>query len=79
MLKHLHQPKNIIKKCIDAQVKYIFTTSYPYIKDLNSFKKSGHFLSAMREQDECVKLLEYHYKKVAWFKGALYIWELIRP
>ena len=77
VLEHLHHPKNIIEKCIKAKVKYLFTTSYPYIKDLNTFKKSGHFISAMREQDECAKLLETNYKKVAWFKGALYIWELL--
>ncbi len=77
VLEHIHHPKKIIEKCIKEKVKYLFTTAYPYMKDLSKFKKSGHFLSAMREQDECVKLLETNYKKVAWFKGALYLWELL--
>ena len=76
VLEHLHHPQKLIEKCIKAKVKYLFTTSYPYIKDLNSFKKSGHFMSAMREQDECARLLEANYRKIAWFKGALYLWEL---
>ena len=50
----------MIECCVDNDVKYIFTTKYPYGDD-NYFKLSGHRKEAQEQSDDVLELLYLNY------------------
>lgn len=60
VLEHLESPLKIIKDCYESKVKYLFTTAYPLVTDMNYFLHKG----------------QSHYDKMAHYTGGQYLWKL---
>jgi hypothetical protein len=76
VLEHIENPLIQIQDCIDAGVKYIFTSCYPF-GDEEYFQLSGHLKSAQELQPDCIRLLSTHYdanpsrdKTILWRRRA---------
>jgi hypothetical protein len=72
VLEHLEDPLDPIRHCIQQDVKYIFTSCYPFGDD-DYYTLSGHLKSAQDLQSDCIRLLAAHYdalpsrdKSVLW-------------
>lgn len=62
VLEHLESPLDELKKCVESGVKYIFTTCYPYVGDVEAyFSKGGHTPEAKESIEASQKLLEEHF------------------
>lgn len=60
VLEHIENPLIQVQDCIDANVKYIFTSCYPF-GDEEYFQLSGHLQSAQQLQPDCIRLLSTYY------------------
>ena len=80
VLDHLESPIDILMQCIWAKVKYLWTTSYPFIPDNESgdarFNKSGHLKGAKEQQKEFRRIIMENYKIIDNPEGGLYLWEI---
>ncbi len=76
VLEHLVSPLRVIKDCYESKVKYLFTTAYPFVTDMNYFLHKGHSKKAGDEQGEVKAFLESHYDKLAHYTGGQYLWKL---
>ena len=72
VLEHLEDPLEPIRHCIKQNVKYIFTSCYPFGDD-DYYRLSGHLKSAQNLQPDCIRLLAAYYdalpsrdKSVLW-------------
>lgn len=77
VLEHLDDPLAVIKSATDAQVKYIFTSSYPYRSDdagESYWQHHDHSDSARLMQPACRALLEALYEENR-FTGGLKLWK----
>jgi len=80
VLDHLESPIDTLKQCIEAKVKYLWTTSYPFIPDDETgderFSKSGHMKGAKEQQKDFRELIMEKYKIIDNPEGGLYLWEI---
>lgn len=80
VLEHIENPTEILTKCLEAKIKYILTSSYPYKSaDEYGIKRKGyrgHLQEAYKQQGACQKLLENNYTKKN-FGGQLNLWTII--
>jgi len=60
VLEHLEDPLVPIRHCVEQDVKYIFTSCYPF-GDEAYYTLSGHLKSAQDLQSDCIRLLIAHY------------------
>ena len=72
VLEHLEDPTIPIRECIDAGVRYVFTSCYPFGDD-EYFALSGHLKSAQDLQATSIRILSNHFdampssdKSVLW-------------
>lgn len=78
VLEHLVDPLKILTNFIEKQVKYIFTSSYPYRSDdpKNSYwNHRGHapHSQTREQQPACRQLLETYYQRVK-YNGEASLW-----
>lgn len=63
VLEHLENPLLPIIDCIDSDVRYIFTSCYPF-GDEEYYGLSGHLRSAQALQSDCIRLLIDRYDAI---------------
>lgn len=63
VLEHLENPLLPIRDCIGSEVKYVFTSCYPF-GDEEYYKLSGHLKSAQDLQSDCIRLLIDNYDAI---------------
>ncbi len=76
VLEHLDNSLELLESCLNNNVKWIFTSSYPYRSDDPEdkyWKKGGHMPAARLSQKPCRELLEKNYSFVK-FDGQLRLW-----
>lgn len=73
VLEHLDNPLDTLQACIDASVRYIFTSSYPYQDNEAYWTKSGHSALAHQQQLPFRELISKYYSdKVLDGQGRLW-------
>lgn len=63
VLEHVDDPIALIRDCIKAKVRYVFTSCYPFGDD-DYFALSGHLKSAQDLQPECIRVLSTHFDAI---------------
>lgn len=77
VLDHLEDPFSVLWQAVKLDVKYIFTSSYPYRSDSPDdvhWKHDHHPATAREQQKLCRDLLERDYEKLLITGGAGYLW-----
>jgi len=73
VLEHLDSPLDVLQSCVSQNVKYIFTSCYPYGDD-SYFEKNGHSASAQAQQPACIDLLTQLFTR--WpLKNKAVLWQ----
>lgn len=67
VLEHLDDPYLLLESCIENNVKYIFTTGYPY-GDESYFNLPGHKKEAAEQAPQCIDLLKKNYQEFGLMK-----------
>ena len=62
VLEHLTDPHLLLESCVKNNVKYIFTTMYPY-GDEHYFNLPGHTKEAKEQAPKCIDLLRKNYQE----------------
>lgn len=75
VLEHLKNPLKVLKQCKKKDVRFIWTSSYPYRYSEDYWEDSDHLKEAKDQMMDCRKFLEtnYNYNKV---DGELRLWTL---
>lgn len=78
VLEHMDDAYNALEACVDNHVTFIFTSSYPFIKEDGVFHRRGHSEKAGQDREKCQNLLlkYYDFKK---FEGELRLWSVKKP
>lgn len=72
VLEHLTDPYQLLESCVTNNVKYIFTTMYPYGNE-GYFNLPGHTKEAEEQAPKCIDLLRKHYQGVCLIKRRI-VW-----
>lgn len=78
VLEHMDDAYAALEACIDNEVTFIFTSSYPFIKEDGVFHRRGHSEKAGQDREKCQSLLTkyYDFKR---FEGELRLWSIKKP
>jgi hypothetical protein len=68
VLEHLIDPLALLQICMDAGVKYIFSSSYPYGKE-DYYNQPGHIYQAKLLRIPCLDLLTANYNQNTLFRN----------
>jgi hypothetical protein len=72
VLEHIDDPLELLKICYGKQVKYIWTSFYPYVPDNTGyFNHHGHSNLASIQKIECQEFLKENYVKTAFGRHSL--------
>jgi hypothetical protein len=78
VLEHVFTPLEILQACVDASVKYIFTSCYPFGNE-DYFNLPGHRKAAQEQQPACLELLRANYREIAGHQNERLWWRLPVP
>ncbi|MCC8087721.1 MAG: hypothetical protein LIO79_00375 [Rikenellaceae bacterium] len=68
VLEHLDDPLDMLKSCVESNVKYIYTTYYPFGGD-DYFNLSGHSKEAQKQAPQSLELLRTLFHEVKFQKN----------
>ena len=75
VLEHIDNPLKVLEACVGQNVRYIFTSCYPFGDD-KYFSLPGHRKSAQTLQPDCIQLLKNHYTMLSLHKKAV-LWKRV--
>lgn len=78
VLEHMDDAYEALEACIDNEVTFIFTSSYPFIKEDGVFHRRGHSEKAGQDREKCQALLTKYYDYKT-FEGELRLWSIRKP
>lgn len=64
VLEHLTDPYLLLNSCVENDVRYVFTTMYPY-GDEQYFNLPGHTKEAKEQSPKCIDLLRKNYHEIS--------------
>ena len=67
VLEHLTDPYLLLESCVRNNVKYIFTSMYPY-GDEQYFNLPGHTKEAKEQAPHCIEMLRKSYQEITLMK-----------
>jgi hypothetical protein len=67
VLEHLTDPYLLLESCVRNNVKYIFTSMYPY-GDEQYFNLPGHTKEAKEQAPRCIEMLRKSYQEITLMK-----------
>lgn len=76
VLEHLADPFATLQKCHEENVKYIWTSAYPCVKNSDYFKRAAH-VGSEDIQEKCRLFLEEHYSHESYGKSRFWTLKLI--